>query len=283
VMIAGGQKAVQGLRMTINIQSSTSALATLEALTNQTASASTSNTNASTSLLDATAPASQASSIIDLSGGATAALSGLSAGLSTSASIADAGVAAGTSVQGLLSQMRQDALSASNPAVGTDTLAALNAGFQTDLQQIAATISSAGVGGVNLVDGSITGQASSQQAPGASLTGVNLSVGGPLIGVSAGASLSDPVTAASLANQLDAAIDNVSQAVSQISSQSDSIQSNLALVAQAGLASNGMSGVDPSLDSDGARLTALQVQQQLAVGGESIGNQAPQAILALFR
>jgi flagellin len=282
-MIAGGQKAVQGLRMTINIQSSTSALATLEALTNQTASASTSNTNASTSLLDATAPASQASSIIDLSGGATAALSGLSAGLSTSASIADAGVAAGTSVQGLLSQMRQDALSASNPAVGTDTLAALNAGFQTDLQQIAATISSAGVGGVNLVDGSITGQASSQQAPGASLTGVNLSVGGPLIGVSAGASLSDPVTAASLANQLDAAIDNVSQAVSQISSQSDSIQSNLALVAQAGLASNGMSGVDPSLDSDGARLTALQVQQQLAVGGESIGNQAPQAILALFR
>ena len=269
--------------MTINIQGSTSALAMLEALTSQSSAASTSTAGDTTSLLDATSSGATASSIIDVSGGATAALSGLSAGLSTSASLADAGVAAGTSIASLLSQMRQDAVSASNPDVGTDTLAALNAGFQSDLQQIAAAVSSAQVGGVNLIDGSVNGRASAQQAPGASLTGVNLSLGGPLIGLPANASLADPATAASLADQLDTALDNVGQAVTQLSAQSDSIQSNLALVAQAGLSSSGSSLVNPTLDSDGARLAALQVQQQLSLGDASIGNGAPQTILSLFR
>jgi flagellin len=283
MLIAGGQKAVQGFRMTINIQGSTSALAMLEALTSQSSAASTSNAAASSALLDATSSDSPASSIIDLSGGATAPLSGLSAALSSSASIADAGAAAGTSIASLLARMRQDAVSASNPDVGTDTLAALNAGFQSDLQQIGAAVSSAQVGGVNLIDGSVSGQLSAQQAPGASLTGVNLSLSGPLIGLSSAASLSDPTTAANLADQLGTAIDNVGEAVSQISTQSDAIQGNLALVAQAGLSSSGSSLVNPNLDGDGARLAALQVQQQLSIGGESIGNQAPQAILSLFR
>jgi flagellin len=265
--------------MTMNIQGSANTLATLEALTTQANAAN--NASLSSPLLDATSQSNSAASIIDLSGGASSALSGLSAGLSTSASIADVAVAGGSSVESLLAQMRQDALSASAPGVDDDTLAALNAGFQSAMSQIQTTVSSAQVGGVNLIDGSVNGQLSSQQAPGASLSGVNLSLGGPLIGLPAGASLSDPATAASLADQLGAAIDNVGQAVSQLSAQGDSIQTNLALVAQAGLSSS--AGVDPTLDGDSARLTALSVQQQLAVSGDSIGNQAPQSILALFR
>jgi len=269
--------------MTINIQGSSSALAMLEALTSQSSAAPAANAGSPTALLDSTSPDSTAASIIDVSGGAASALSGISAGLSNSASIADAGLAAGTSIASLLSQMRQDAVTASNPAVGTDTLAALNAGFQSDAQQIAAAVSAAQVGGVNLIDGTIAGQASAQQAPGASLTGVNLSLGGPLIGLSSAASLSDPATAASLADQLGTAIDNVGQALNQLSAQSDAIQANLALVAQAGLSSGGAGLVNPNLDGDGARLAALQVQQQLSIGVASIGNQAPQAILSLFR
>jgi flagellin-like hook-associated protein FlgL len=268
--------------MSINIQASTNALSTLEALTTQANSAA-SNANASSPLLDATSSSSDpASSIIDLSGGATSALSGLSAGLSTSASIADVAVAGGASVESLLAQMRQDAVSASNPSLDDDTRAALNAGFLSALGQIQSAVSGAQVGGVNLIDGSVNGQVSAQQAPGASLTGVNLSLGGPLIGLSSNVSLSDPAAAASLADQLGTAVDNVGQAVSQLSAQSDSIQTNLTLVAQAGLSASG-GGVDPTLDSDGARLAALSVQQQLSVSGGSIGNQAPSSILALFR
>jgi hypothetical protein len=265
--------------MTINIQGSSNALATLEALTTQTGAAGSANT--ASPLLDATQSDSNSSSIIDLSGGAAAALSGLSAGLSTSASIADVAVAGGTSVESLLGQMRQDAVSASDPKLDDDARAALNAGFQSAMAQIQSTVSGAQIGGVNLIDGSISGQVPSQQAPGASLTGVNLSLGGPLIGLPANASLSDPTAAASLAAQLGAAVDSVGQAVGQLSSQADSIDANLSLVAQAGLAGGG--SFNPSLDSDGARLAALSVQQQLAAGGGAIGNQAPQSILALFR
>ena len=45
----------------------------------------------------------------------------------------------------------------------------------------------------------------------------------------------------------------------------------------------GLAGsINGSLDGDGARLQALQVQQQLSGAGGAISNQAPQAILALF-
>jgi hypothetical protein len=37
------------------------------------------------------------------------------------------------------------------------------------------------------------------------------------------------------------------------------------------------------LDADGARLQALMVQQTLAARGSGVANQAPQALLALFR
>ena len=41
--------------------------------------------------------------------------------------------------------------------------------------------------------------------------------------------------------------------------------------------------VDADLAKESARLTALQVQQQLGVQALSIANQAPQVILSLFR
>jgi flagellin len=265
--------------MTISIQSSTAALATLEALTPQTGASS--GAGAPASLLGQNQSSNSASTIVDLSGGAASAqLGGLSGGLATSASIADAAVAAGSSIQDILSQIRQDAVAASSPSLDDDTRAALNSGFQAGLSQIQAAVAGAGVGGVNLIDGSVSGQLSAQQAPGATLTATNLSLGGPLIGLSAGASLDDPADAAALTDQLGQAIDNVGQAVGQIAAQSQAINSHLAVVAQA---SASLSGVDPNLDADGARLAALSVQQQLTLTNAPIGNQTPTAILSLFR
>ena len=264
--------------MSISIQGSTAAqLALLESLTTQPGS--TAGVGA-TSLLDATS-AQDAASIIDVSGSAPA-VSGVSGGLATSASIADAAVAAGTSIEGLLAQMRQDAVSASDPSLDSDSRAALNSGFQANLAQIQKTIASAGVGGVNLIDGSVSGQVS---ASAATLTGVNLSLGGPLIGLGAGASLGDPSNASAIASQLGQAIDNVGQAVDQISAQGQAIEDHLTVISQAGLSlSSGIGGrVNGGLDSDGARLAALQVQQQLSLSGGSIASQSSNAILSLFQ
>ncbi|HLY79457.1 MAG TPA: flagellin [Caulobacteraceae bacterium] len=260
--------------MSISIQSSAAAqLATLEALTSQSGKAAGAG---ATSLLNATTPQDASSSIIDLSGG-SAATGGVATGLATAASIADAAVASGTTIEGLLAQMRQDAVSASDASLDSDSRAALDSGFKANLAKIQQAISAAGVGGVNLLDGSTNGDASVSAA---TLSGVNLSLGGPVIGVGAGASLGDPSGAAAIATQLGAAIDKVGQAVDQISAQGQAIESHLSLVAQAGLS---VSGVNGGLDADGARLAALQVQQQMSLTSGAVANQSPNAILALFQ
>jgi flagellin len=269
--------------MSISIQGSAAAqLATLESLTTQQGGATGAG---ATSLLDATSSqgdsSRSAASIIDLSGGATS-LNGLSSGLATSASLADAAVAAGTTIEGLLARMRQDAVSASDPKLDNQNRAALDSGFKASLAQIQKAVASAGVDGLNLIDGSITGAANVSAA---TLTGVNLSLSGPLIGLRSDASLSDPSTASAIASRISNALDKVGQAVDQISAQGQAIESHLSVVAQAGLAlSPGVAGgVNAALGSDGARLAALQVQQQLSLAGGSVASQSPNAILSLFQ
>jgi flagellin len=261
--------------MSISIQGSAAAqLATLESLTTQSGQATGAG---ATSLLNALTSSQEASSsIIDISGG-SAASAGVSAGLATSASIADAAVASGTTIEGLLAQMRQDAVSASDPSLDSDSRAALDSGFKANLAKIQQAISGASVDGVNLLDGSTTGGANVSAA---TLTGVNLSLGGPVITIGADASLSDPAGAAAIASQLGTAIDKVGDAVDQISAQGQAIESHLSVVAQAGL---GIAGVNGGLDADGARLAALQVQQQLSLSNGAIASQGPNAILALFQ
>jgi flagellin len=67
--------------------------------------------------------------------------------------------------------------------------------------------------------------------------------------------------------------------------QSDQVTAHPGLVALAsGTLPSGVGGqVQPNLDGDGARLQALQLQQQLRSLTAPIANQAPQALLALLR
>jgi hypothetical protein len=108
-------------------------------------------------------------------------------------------------------------------------------------------------------------------------------LGGPLVGVGADASLTDPSSASALAGQLGSAIDNVGKAIDQISAQGQAIESHLSVIARAGLSPGVAGAVDGGLDADGARLAALQVQQQLSLTSSGVGNQSPNAILALFQ
>jgi flagellin len=259
--------------MTISIQgSSAAALSLLDPLASQAAAGTTTQTS------DATngAATNAASPVIDLSGLSTSGVGGAGSGFASDASIADAAVASGSLIEGLLSQMRDAAVAASDPSVGSDARAALNAGFQSGLSQIQAAVSAAGVDGVNLIDGSTTGAGGSQAPDG--LSAFDMTASGPLIGLPAGANLSDPATAATLADQLQTALGNVGQAVGALSDQADTLQSGFISAMQAGSPS-----FDPGLDADGARLAALQIQQTLSGGGGSIGNQSPSSILALFR
>jgi len=256
--------------MTISIQGSSAAvLTTLDPLAQQSGVAAGSSAAVSSPTADA---AEASSAFIDLSGLSTNGVTGPSSSAANSASIADGAIASGSIIEGLLEQMRDAAVSASDPSISSDARAALNAGFQSGLSQIQTAVSAAGVGGVNLIDGSANSQTSG------GLATYNFSLGGPEIGVPAGASLSDPTTAASIADQLQTALGNVGSAVGTLTDQADSIEDDLA-----GSLAAGSPGFDPSLDADGARLAALQVQQQMSGGSGAIGNQSFAAVLALFR
>src|SRR5262249_11745890 len=142
------------------------------------------------------------------------------------ASAVDAAVAAGNTIEGLLARLRQDALSASDPSLSADTRAALDTGLQADLAGVQSAAAQASVGGRNLIDGSAAG------AGDGALTGVDLRLGGPLIGVGAGESLGDAAQAGSLAEQLGSAIDNVRRAVGGVAAQGEALQDHLAVLQQ---------------------------------------------------
>jgi len=183
--------------------------------------------------------------------------------------------------------MREAAVSASNPSLGADQRSRLDKSFRDHLAGIDPLVAQAGVGGVNLLDGSAAGDfATGDGGSGsATLTGFDLTSAGPLIGLSADASLTDAGTAGALADQLGGAIDRVQAAVGRITNQGAAIQGHLGVLAQASFAASpgGAQGLDSTLDQDGARLQALLIQQQLGQTGAGLANQAPQSILALFR
>ncbi|HTX50611.1 MAG TPA: hypothetical protein VME40_14590 [Caulobacteraceae bacterium] len=269
--------------MTTAIQSTNANLALLEQLLSQSAGGQSGAFvgGAPSRPLDPSGQmgADPGSTVLDVSGAAAAALNGVAGGLADAASAVDAAVSAGGTVASLLTQLQQVAQIASDPGLSSDQLSQLNSGFQAGLAQVQQTVAGAAFGGVNLLAGD---QPTSSAA--SSLPAYDLSLGGPLIGLAADASLSDPNTAASLAAQLDDSVQNVSSAVGQIAAQGQAIQNHLSLLSQAAdsLAPGLASGVNSSLDGDGARLQALQVQQQLSGSGQAISNQSPQAILALF-
>lgn len=225
-----------------------------------------------------------ATDTLSLSGAAAiATLGGPPDGLADAASAADAATSAGGVIVGLLGKLRAAALGAADPNVTPGQRVVLDAGFKSDLARIDPTAAAASAGGVNLIDGSAVGQ---QSLPGgATLTGIDLTLGGPIIGFSPSAGLTDPASAAAIAARLGPAIDGANQALAQITPQGQAIERHLFLVSRAvSSLSPGVAGaINLALDGDGARLQTLQIQQTLAGAGLGPANQTSRAVLALFQ
>jgi flagellin len=272
--------------MISSVQSSASALIALENLSNSPAAGAESAPQTGQAAQPSESP--QPAAVVDAAAAdAAAGAGGVDANLGGAAQIADAAVSAGGAVADLLAQMQQAAIGASDPSLGQGARSALNDSYQSDLAQIQATVGQASANGVNLLDGSAAG---ALQLPGdggttVTLSAANLSLGGPVIGPAAAANLLDPTSAAAAAGAVAGALASVTQIVGQISGQGQAIETHLSVIAQASLptASALAGGLNPGLDQDGARLQALQVQQQLLAGGVAVANQSPQSILALFR
>jgi flagellin len=216
-------------------------------------------------------------------------LASVSDGLNRAQSIADVAVAAGQTISDLLSQLQTKALSATDPGQNAASMAAYNTDFTALLSQIKDTIANATFGGVNLLNGSLTSGVSFMATADASslitIGAQNMSLGGSLIGLTSTATISTPTAAASALTQVGAAISAVNAAVAQLGAQANQIEAHSSFVSTlSNTLTTGVGGlVDADVAAESARLTALQVQQQLGTQTLSIANQQPSLILTLLR
>jgi flagellin len=206
--------------------------------------------------------------------------------LAQGASLTDAAGVVASSLSDLLQQIQQTATTAADPNVSSATRSDLSTQFSAQLSGFSALLASAQVNGQNLLNGSLT-SSPTFAIPGGGTVSVqprNLSLGGPLVPLSASASVSTASTAATTASLAGLSITSVEAAIGQIYNQGDQISG---LAAQLGAAQlGGATSTDTSGDSSGesASLFALQLQQTLSADPSlSLSNPASQAILSLFR
>ena len=275
--------------MTLNVNSNSAAVAALQALNNTTDQLAVTNARVSSGL--AVATAKDNASIYAVAQAQRADISNLvpvTDGLNRAQSISDVAVAAGQSVSDLLNTLRQKVLSATDNTNDPTTQAALNADVKSTLARIQQTVSAATFNGSNLLDNSTPAGfkfiANADATATLTLASQNLSLGGSIITLTAGSSVATVTQASSLLTLVDASIANTNAAVANIGSQNSQIQAHASFITTlSNSLTKGVGGlVDADVAAESARLTALQVQQQLGAQSLSIANQSSSVILSLF-
>jgi flagellin len=202
-------------------------------------------------------------------------------------SIADVALCGAETISDLLLQMKEKALAASDPTLSATDKAALSEDYVALRKQIDRAASTAEFGGVNLIaSGSAGAVRALTNASGSStldIDHVDLSTSGGAISGTV-ADLTGAIGATELAN-IDSAIRSVNAAAAKFGTGAKSLDRHLTFVGkQQDVIDAGVGRlVDADLARESARLSALQVQQQLAVMALGIANRGPSMLLQLFR
>jgi len=237
-----------------------------------------------------------------------ASLTQVGQGLGNAASILGTAVSGATEIASLVSQIRAAVTSTQDPA--TD-VAATQAQVDQLIGQINAAVTSSNFNGVNLLDGTnatgisfLASTANNYTVTGASSTTISTGNGADLTTSATGTNAAmtalynlvgsggtggglKAITGATIAAALTT-VDTANQAVESAAAQFGAVQSNvqsqqtfvnnLVTTLQAGVGNM----VDANMTQESAKLSALQVQQQLGTQALSIANQAPQILIKLF-
>ena len=201
----------------------------------------------------------------------------------------DVATTAGQSISDLLESLRQTVVAAADPSIDSNTRKGLNGDYQSLLGQVSQTVESASFDGANILNGSITGGlkfiANADASSFVTLPVQNLSLGGPIISVSAASTIATATAAATVLAELDTSITATSDALADLNVQSTQIASHNSFVGKLSQALSSAVGdtVGTDDDSETAKLQALQIQLQLSGQSFSIANQSPQIVLSLFK
>jgi len=208
--------------------------------------------------------------------------------INNATSSVDVALSAGQSISDLLIQMKQKALSASDSSLDTASRQALNANFTALRDQITTIVTNASFNGFNLVNGTnstITALASADGSRRITTSGQNMKLSGSIVSVATTASISTQAKASTLVATIQTSLINVNSALAKLSAGAAkfSIQGTFAQKLSDTLTTGIGNLVDANMAQESAQLQSLQVKQQLGIQALSIANQAPQAILSLFR
>ena len=239
----------------------------------------------------------------------------VSENLSTGSSIVSTAQAGAEQIAGLISQIKAKVTSAQDPT-NASNVTQIQADIDALTKQIDNTVKSSSFNGVNLLDGSVTSGTAASSAANATgaeefLSSVDKSAAGASTSNYISVDALDLSTATGAMSTLAGGSSSIATAVSTPGSTNyDAALTDLdtALTAATtaaaayGTAAKQIDGqkqfvdkltdtlttgvgalVDADMSQEAARLQALQVQQQLGTQALSIANQAPQAILSLFK
>ena len=208
--------------------------------------------------------------------------------LNRASSVTDVALAAGSQISDLLTQMQAKALSASDASLDTASRNALNTDFISLRNQINQVAANASFNGINLIKHGATNLTALANSSGTAVQTVlaqDLSVGGGNVTIAATGSIGTVTNASNMIATVQTSINNVSASLAKLGTASKSLGSTLTFVGklQDTITAGVGNLVDADLAKESATLQSLQTKQQLGVQALSIANQAPQAVLSLFR
>lgn len=218
----------------------------------------------------------------------SASLDAVTDSLNRASSVIDVALSAGGTVSDLLTQMKAKALAASDASLDSASRSALNEDFKSLRDQIAKVVANADFNGANLLKTGATDITALANADGTSRMTANaevMALGGTVVTVGAAATINSAATASAMIATVNTSINNVSASLARLGTKSKAFQSHMSFVAKLKDTIDAGVGnlVDADLAKESAKFQALQTKQQLGVQALSIANQAPTAILGLFR
>lgn len=216
-------------------------------------------------------------------------LSGLSAAadsINRARSIVDVALTAVEGVQGLVVELKNKAVAASDTALGTPERNALIQEYNALSTQISDMIASASINGTNIISTTpATISAIIDDSATRTITAGGTSADGLLTFTRSVASGTSAATMQTELARIDASLSALNGLGTTLGSKLKQLEMQLTFnqklsdTIEVGIGNL----VDADLARENARLTALQVKQQLGLQVLSIANQGPQALLALFR
>ena len=181
-------------------------------------------------------------------------------------STTDTALAAGEAISDLLIELKERALAAKDEGLTTEQRAAFQADFTALRNQIGTIVANAEFNGVNLINGSQTGDisalANSDGSQTITVADENLSLSGSIVTLTTTATVANLTGASAAITVIETSINNVSQALARLGTASKSLEIHSEFVTK--LSDNLEAGIGNLVDADlareSAKLQALQDQ-----------------------